>query len=146
VFGIFAAIYFWFPKMTGRMLRDRIGRVVAVLLFVGFNLTFWPQFVAGLRGMPRRVVDYPSGIGFDTPNMVSSLGVVVMSLAVLLFVYDWWWSRRHGTRAGDDPWGGYTLEWATSSPPPEHNFERLPRIRSYRPAYDLKHPPPERVP
>jgi cytochrome c oxidase subunit I len=146
VFGIFAAIYFWFPKMTGRMLRDRIGRVVAVLLFVGFNLTFWPQFIVGLRGMPRRVVDYPRGIGFDTPNLVSSLGVTVMSVAVLLFLYDWWWSRRNGTHAGDDPWGGYSLEWTTSSPPPEHNFERMPRIRSIRPAYDAKHPPAERVP
>jgi cytochrome c oxidase subunit 1 len=140
VFGIFASIYFWFPKMTGRMLREKVGHVVFALLFAGFNLTFWPQFVLGMRGMQRRIVDYPSGIGFDTPNLVSSLGFVVMSVAVLLFLYDWWWSRRHGTLAGDDPWGGFSLEWATSSPPPEHNFLRLPRIRSERPAFDAKHP------
>ena len=140
VFGIFAAIYFWFPKMTGRMLRERIGRAVFTLLFVGFNLTFWPQFVLGLRGMQRRIVDYPRGIGFETPNLVSSLGVAVMTAGVLLFVWDVWWSRRHGTPAGDDPWGGHSLEWATTSPPPHHNFARLPRIRSERPAFDLKHP------
>jgi cytochrome c oxidase subunit 1 len=140
VFGIFAAIYFWFPKMTGRMLRERIGRIVFALLFAGFNLTFWPQFVLGLRGMQRRIVDYPSGIGFETPNLVSSLGVAVMAVAVVLLVVDVWWSRRQGTPAGDDPWGGFSLEWATTSPPPEHNFARLPRIRSERPAFDLKHP------
>jgi cytochrome c oxidase subunit 1 len=140
VFGIFAAIYFWFPKMTGRMLREKVGRVVFALLFVGFNLTFWPQFILGMRGMQRRIVDYPSGIGFDTPNLVSSLGFAVMSVAVVLFVYDWWWSRRHGAPAGDDPWGGFSLEWSTSSPPPEHNFLRLPRIRSERPTFDAEHP------
>jgi cytochrome c oxidase subunit I len=140
VFGIFAAIYFWFPKMTGRMLRERIGRVVFLLLFVGFNVTFWPQLVLGLRGMQRRIIDYPTGIGLETPNLVSSLGVVLLSAGVLLFAYDAWWARRHGTPAGDDPWGGHSLEWATTSPPPEHNFARLPRIRSERPAFDLKHP------
>jgi cytochrome c oxidase subunit 1 len=140
VFGVFAAIYFWFPKMTGRLLSERIGRWVFALLFIGFNATFWPQFVVGLRGMPRRVVDYPAGIGLDTPNLVSSLGVVVMSAGVVLFVVDWWSSRRHGTIAGDDPWGGRSLEWSTSSPPPEQNFVELPRIRSESPTFDHKHP------
>jgi cytochrome c oxidase subunit 1 len=139
-FGVFAAIYFWFPKMTGRMLSERVGRLVAVGMFVGFNLTFWPQFVVGLRGMPRRVPDYPPGIGFDAPNLVSTLGVVVMSLAVLLFVWDWWRSLRRGPSASDDPWGGDSLEWTTSSPPPEHNFSTLPAIRSHRPAFDQRHP------
>jgi cytochrome c oxidase subunit 1 len=139
-FGIFAGIYFWFPKMTGRMLGERVGRVVFALMFVGFNLTFWPQFVAGLRGMPRRVPDYPSGIGFDTPNLLSSLGVVLLTAGVLLFVADWWRSRSRGTPAGPDPWDGRSLEWATSSPPPEHNFEELPPIRSASPAFDARHP------
>jgi cytochrome c oxidase subunit 1 len=140
VFGIFAAIYFWYPKMTGTMLRESIGRWVFYLLFFGFNLTFWPQFVVGLRGMPRRIVDYATGLGFDTPNLVSTIGAGVMTAAVLLFLIDLWISRRHRIPAGDDPWGGSSLEWATTSPPPEHNFTTVPRIRSLRPAFDLRHP------
>jgi len=140
VFGIFAAIYFWYPKMTGRMLGERLGRAAFALLFVGFNITFWPQFVLGLRGMPRRVVDYPRGIGFDTPNLVSTIGAGVLTIGVLVFLYDLWHSRRHPVPAGDDPWGGYSLEWATTSPPPENNFTSLPPIRSERPAFDLHHP------
>jgi cytochrome c oxidase subunit 1 len=140
VFGIFAAIYFWYPKMTGTMLRESLGRWVFVLLFLGFNLTFWPQFVVGLRGMPRRIVDYATGLGFDTPNLVSTIGAGVMTVAVLLFLADLWISRRHRIPAGNDPWGGSSLEWATTSPPPEHNFATVPRIRSSRPAFDRRHP------
>ena len=140
VFGIFAAIYFWFPKMTGVMLREGLGRVVFASLFVGFNLTFWPQFILGLRGMPRRYVDYPEGIGYDTPNLVSTIGAYVMAVSVLVFLWDVWVSLRRRHRAGDDPWDAYSLEWATTSPPPEYNFAELPRIRSERPTYDLRHP------
>ncbi|MGZ5128822.1 MAG: cytochrome c oxidase subunit I [Actinomycetota bacterium] len=140
VFGIFAAIYFWYPKMTGAMLRESLGRWVFYLLFFGFNLTFWPQFVVGLRGMPRRIVDYATGLGFDTPNLVSTIGAGVMTVAVLLFLADVWISRRRRIPAGDDPWGGSSLGWATTSPPPEHNFVTVPRIRSARPAFDLHHP------
>jgi cytochrome c oxidase subunit 1 len=107
-------------------------------MFAGFNLTFWPQFVVGLRGMPRRVVDYAAGLGWDTPNLVSSLGVVLLAWGVLLFLVDAFTSRRRRTPAGDDPWGGYSLEWATTSPPPEHNFSSLPRIRSERPTFDMR--------
>ena len=140
VFGIFAAIYFWWPKMTGYLLSERMGRAVFALLFVGFNLTFWPQFVLGLRGMPRRIVDYASDLGWDTPNLVSTMGAGVLTIGVLVFLTDVWRSRRRRTPAGDDPWGGYSLEWATTSPPPEHNFSSMPRIRSERPAFDLHHP------
>jgi cytochrome c oxidase subunit 1 len=140
VFGIFAAIYFWFPKMTGVMLSEKVGRGVFVLLFAGFNLTFWPQFVLGQRGMPRRYVDYASDLGYDTPNLVSTIGAYVMAVGILLFLWDVWTSLRRRTPAGEDPWGGYSLEWATTSPPPEYNFDHLPRIRSERPAFDLHHP------
>jgi cytochrome c oxidase subunit 1 len=140
VFGLFAAIYFWWPKITGFRLRERLGTLTFVLMFVGFNLTFWPQFVLGLRGLPRRYVDYPGGAGFDTPNLVSTIGAGVLALAVLVFLADVVVSVRRRIPAGDDPWDAYTLEWATTSPPPEHNFDRLPRIRSERPAFDLHHP------
>jgi cytochrome c oxidase subunit 1 len=140
VFGIFAGIYFWFPKMTGAMLSEKVGRLAFFLLFVGFNVTFWPQFVLGQRGMPRRYVDYASGLGYDTPNFVSTIGAFVLGIGVLVFLWDVWRSLRHREPAGDDPWGGYSLEWATTSPPPEYNFDSLPRIRSERPAFDLHHP------
>ena len=105
------------------------------------TFTAYLQVIAlGLRGMQRRIVDYPRGIGFETPNLVSSLGVAVMTVGVLLFLWDVWWCRRNGTPAGNDPWGGHSLEWATTSPPPHHNFARVPRIRSERPAFDLRHP------
>ena len=126
--------------MTGYLLSERMGRAVFALLFVGFNLTFWPQFVLGLRGMPRRIVDYADDLGWDTPNLVSTMGAGVLTIGVLVFLTDVWRSRRRRTPAGDDPWGGYSLEWATTSPPPEHNFSSMPRIRSERPAFDLHHP------
>jgi len=140
VFAIFAAIAFWWPKVTGWRFADLPGRVSALVLLVGFNLTFWPMFVLGLRGMQRRVIDYPSSIGFDAPNLVSSLGTIVLGIGVLTFLSAIVVSWRRKVPAGDDPWGGYSLEWSTSSPPPEHNFDRLPPIRSERPTFDHAHP------
>jgi cytochrome c oxidase subunit 1 len=140
VFGVFAAIYFWFPKIMGVKLGERLGKICFWLLFVGFNVTFWPQFVLGERGLPRRVVDYPAGIGYDTPNLVSTIGAFVIALGVLVFLIDLAGSIRRRELAGDDPWGGFSLEWATTSPPPEHNYDRIPPIRSERPAFDMRHP------
>ena len=137
VVAIFAAIAFWFPKVTGAMLREGLGKLSAALIFVGFNVTFLPMYTLGLRGMPRRVATYPAGLGWSTPNLVATVGYGILALGVLVFIADVVVSLRRRIPAGGDPWGGYSLEWATSSPPPEHNFERLPQIRSERPAYDV---------
>ena len=140
VFAFFAAIYFWFPKVTGIRLSERLGRMIFVLLFVGFNCTFWPQFVLGGRGMPRRIVDFEPGLGFETLNVISTIGAFVIGAGVLAFLLDVVMSTKRQVPATDDPWGGFSLEWATTSPPPEHNFDALPPIRSERPAFDMRHP------
>ncbi len=137
VFAIFAAIAFWFPKVTGAMLRESLGKIAVALMFVGFNLTFTPMYVLGLRGMPRRVATYDAGLGWTTPNLLATVGYGLLTLGVVVFLANIVVSLLRRTPAGGDPWGGYSLEWATSSPPPEHNFERLPQIRSERPAYDV---------
>jgi cytochrome c oxidase subunit 1 len=137
VFAIFAAIAFWFPKITGVMLREGLGKVAVALMFVGFNVAFTPMYALGMRGMPRRIATYRPGLGWDTPNLVASIGTAILAVGVLVFVADIAVSLMRRVPAGGDPWGGYSLEWATSSPPPEHNFERLPQIRSERPAYDV---------
>jgi cytochrome c oxidase subunit I len=139
-FGIMAGIYFWWPKVTGFVLREGLGRLTFALMFVGFNGTFWPQFVLGQRGMPRRVVDYPATIGWSALNLLSTIGAFVLAIGVLVFLVDVVVSARRREPAGDDPWGGFSLEWATSSPPPEHNFDRLPTIRNERPALELHDP------
>jgi cytochrome c oxidase subunit 1 len=139
-FGIMAGIYFWWPKVTGFLLREGLGRLTFALMFVGFNATFWPQFVLGQRGMPRRVVDYPATIGWSALNLLSTIGSFVLALGVLVFLIDVVVSARRREPAGDDPWGGFSLEWTTSSPPPEHNFDRIPPIRNERPALELHDP------
>ena len=139
LFAIFAGIYYWFPKVTGFRLNERLGKIGFWLTFVGFNLTFWPMFVLGLRGMQRRIADYPPNVGWNDPNLIATLGSYVLAVAVLVFLWNLWRSFRVREPAGDDPWGGYTLEWITTSPPPEHNFHWLPPIRSERPAFDWRH-------
>jgi cytochrome c oxidase subunit 1 len=144
-FGIFAALYFWWPKVTGFLMKESLGRLAFVLLLVGFNATFWPQFLLGERGMPRRVVDYPSSTGWGTLNLVSTIGAFVIALGVATFLLDVVVSLRRRVPAGDDPWGGFSLEWSTTSPPPEHNFDRLPRIRNERPTLELTQPSAQEV-
>ncbi len=139
LFGIFAAVYYWWPKVTGFRLHERIGKVFFWILMAGFNLTFFPMFQLGLRGMQRRVADYPANVGWTFLNRLATLGAYLMAVAVLVFLFDVVRSIRRRVSAGDDPWDGYTLEWVTSSPPPEHNFDWLPPIRSERPAFDWHH-------
>jgi cytochrome c oxidase subunit 1 len=141
VFAMFGGFYFWWPKLTGRMLDERLGKIHFWLLFVGFHTTFLVQHWLGVEGMPRRIADYRSNDGFTTLNEVSSIGSFILGASTLVFIYNVWITRNAPKVNRDDPWGwGRSLEWATSSPPPRHNFLELPRIRSESPAFDLHHP------
>ena len=139
VFGVFAGIYYWFPKMTGRMLDETLGKIQFVLMFVGFNMTFFPMHQLGLAGMPRRIADYASTAGWNELNLLATIGGFVIATSMLPFLWNVLVSLRNGKIAGDDPWEGNTLEWATSSPPPPYNFDHLPEIRSERPVFDARH-------
>jgi cytochrome c oxidase subunit I+III len=136
VFPIFAAIHYWFPKLTGRMLSERLGVVGFWIFFAGFNLTFFPMHIAGLLGMPRRVWTYEPGLGWDAYNLLSTIGAFTLAVGILLVVVNVVLSLSGGRIAGPDPWGGNTLEWATSSPPPEYNFAVVPTVRSANPNWD----------
>ncbi len=141
VFAMFAGFYFWWPKITGRMLDERLGKIHFWLLFIGFHTTFLVQHWLGVEGMPRRIADYRPEDGFTTLNGVSSVGAFILGASTLPFLYNVWKSRNGPKVTVDDPWGwGRSLEWATSCPPPRHNFAELPRIRSESPAFDLHHP------
>jgi cytochrome c oxidase subunit 1 len=133
IFGFFAGVYYWWPKVTGRLLGEGLGRVHVALFVVGTNLTFAPQFVLGEDGMTRRIADYPADAGWTGLNLLSSIGAFVVALSVLVFLVNVAVSRR---LAGDDPWGGHTLEWATLSPPPRENFTSVRSVRSYAPLLD----------
>ncbi len=136
-FAFFAAIYYWYPKFSGRMLNERLGQLHLVLLIIGFNLTFFMQHYIGLQGMPRRVADYLPEDGWTGINQLSTAGSVIMGLAILPFLYNVIWSKFRGPVAGPNPWQGHTLEWATLSPPPRGNFVDIPPIRSERPLWDV---------
>jgi cytochrome c oxidase subunit 1 len=138
IFVLFAAIYFWWPKVTGRFLSERAGKWHFWLLMVGFNMTFFVQHLLGLSGMPRRVADYSPFDNFEMWNAISSIGFAVLAISTVPFLVAVVASLRQPRTAGADPWEANTLEWATSSPPPEHNFRWLPPIRSERPVFDLR--------
>jgi cytochrome c oxidase subunit I+III len=136
VFPVLGAAYFWFPKMTGRLLDERLGRWNFWTMFIGFNLAFLPMHLTGLYGMPRRVYTYAAGQGWDTLNLITSIGSFVLALGVLLFIINVWKSLRSGALAGDNPWDASTLEWATTSPPPPYNFAVIPTVASRHPLWE----------
>jgi cytochrome c oxidase subunit 1/cytochrome c oxidase subunit I+III len=136
VFPIFGAMYFWGPKMTGRLLSERLGKASFWVMFVGFNITFFPMHILGFLGMPRRVYTYNDGLGWGGLNAMVSVGSVIFGLGTGLTLLNWVWSARRGAPAGDDPWDGDSLEWATTSPPPEFNFATVPNVASAHPLWD----------
>src|SRR6476469_5675997 len=139
VFGVMAGLYYWFPKMTGRMLGEGLGKIQFVLMFIGFNLTFFPMHQLGLAGMPRRIADYSSTAGWNDLNLLATIGGFTIAASMIPLLWNIFSSLRGGKIAGDDPWGANTLEWATSSPPPPYDFDHLPATRSERPLFDLRH-------
>jgi cytochrome c oxidase subunit I len=138
VFGIFAGLYYWFPKMSGRMLSESLGKASFWTMFVGFNMTFLIQHSMGLSGMPRRIYDYSDELNVGTFNLISTIGSFVLGVGVLITLINVVHSIRHGKRAGNDPWQGNTLEWFTQSPPPVNNFDVIPRVRSVEPMKDIR--------
>ena len=140
LFAIFAAFYYWYPKVTGRMLSERLGTLHFWLFVIGFHLTFDPMHFAGLLGMPRRIYTFEPGRGWDAINLIVSIGAFIQAVGILVFVANLILSYWKGARAGNDPWDAWTLEWLTSSPPPAYNFASIPTIASRRPLWDLKHP------
>ena len=141
VFAMFAGFYFWWPKMTGRMLNETLGKIHFWTLFLGFHTTFLIQHWLGIKGFPRRYADYLATDGFTWMNMVSTLGSTLLAISMIPFAINVWITRKSPKVESNDPWGyGSSLEWATTCPPPRHNFLRMPEIRSERPAFDLNHP------
>jgi cytochrome c oxidase subunit 1 len=140
VFTIFGALYYWFPKATGRMLDETLGKWHFWLFVIGFHLTFDAMHIPGLLGMPRRIYTYEAGRGWEIWNLIATVGVAFQAAGLLCFVWNIIRSLRKGREAGNDPWDAWTLEWATSSPPPAYNFATIPVVKSRRPLWDLKHP------
>jgi cytochrome c oxidase subunit 1 len=139
VFAVFAGLYYWWPKMFGRRLNETLGKIQFVFMFIGFNLTFFPMHILGLSGMPRRIADYDPNAGWNDLNLLATIGGFTIAASLLPFLWNVFITFRSGEPAGDDPWEGNTLEWATSSPPPPYNFDHLPEIRSERPVFDARH-------
>src|ERR1700680_397638 len=140
LFTLFGAFYYWFPKMSGKMYNETLGKLHFWLFFIGFHLTFDFMHIPGLLGMPRRIYTYEPGRGWETWNVIVSIGAFFQAAAVLVFVVNMIWSYFRGKAAGSDPWDDWTLEWSTNSPPPAYNFAAIPIVKSRRPLWDLKHP------
>jgi len=138
VFPILAGIHYWLPKISGRMFSERVGVASFWLVFVGFNLTFFPMHISGFLGMPRRVYTYPDHMGWNVLNLLSTIGGVVLACGILVIIVNILWSTRFGAAAGDDPWNANTLEWSTTSPPPHYNFATIPVVRSADPNWDRR--------
>jgi cytochrome c oxidase subunit I len=140
LFALFGAFYYWYPKITGRMLNESLGKLHFWLFLIGFHLTFDLMHIPGLLGMPRRIYTYEPGRGWDTLNFLVTIGAFIQGIAILVFVANLIISYFKGAEAGNDPWDAWTLEWSVSSPPPEYNFASIPTVASRRPLWDLKHP------
>jgi cytochrome c oxidase subunit 1 len=140
LFALFAAFYYWFPKITGRMMSERLGKWHFWLFVLGFQMTFDFMHIVGLLGMPREIYTYEPGHHWATWNLIMTMGAFIQAIAILIFVYNLVRSHFYGELAGNDPWDAWTLEWATTSPPPSYNFAEDPMVRSRRPLWDLKHP------
>jgi len=140
LFTIFAAFYYWFPKMSGRMYNEKFGKLHFWLFFIGFHLTFDFMHIPGILGMPRRIYTYEPGRGWEIWNLIVTIGVFFQAAGVLVFLGNLIWSYFRGKAAGSDPWDAWTLEWTTTSPPPAYNFATIPEVKSRRPLWDLKHP------
>src|SRR5579871_417972 len=140
LFCLFGAFYYWFPKMSGKMYNEKLGKLHFLLFLIGFHLTFDFMHIPGLLGMPRRIYTYEPGRGWDIWNLIVTVGVVFQAAGILVFVGNLLWSSFKGAAAGSDPWDAWTLEWSTNSPPPAYNFYTIPSVQSRRPLWDLKHP------
>ncbi len=138
VFSIMAGTYYWYPKMTGRLCSERLGKVSFWVTFIGFNMTFFVQHALGLSGMPRRIYTYQPDMGWSTYNLISTIGSYILATGILMSVFNFLRSYKHGAVAGPDPWKANTLEWFTTSPPPVNNFDTIPRIRSVEPMRDIR--------
>jgi cytochrome c oxidase subunit I len=139
VFGVFAGLYFWIPKMTGKMMDEFLGTVHFWLMLIGMNLAFMPMHILGLKGMPRRIADYQGGQGWEVWNLIATVGAFIVAVSILIFLFNFIKTMLTAPKtAGDDPWEANTLEWTTTSPPPEHNFDELPEIHSERPNWDRR--------
>ncbi|HEX3394801.1 MAG TPA: cytochrome c oxidase subunit I [Acidimicrobiales bacterium] len=138
VFPIFGAIYYWMPKMTGRMLSEKLGKLSFWVMFVGFNITFFPMHILGFLGMPRRIYTYDNGLGWGGLNAMVSIGSAIFGLGTAITLFNWVWSRRKGEVVGDDPWDADSLEWSTTSPPPHYNFAAIPLVASRHPLWDQR--------
>lgn len=138
IFGLFAGIYYWFPKVTGRLLHDGLGQLQFWLMLIGFNLTFAPMHYLGLQGMPRRIYTYAPGMGWDVWNLLETIGAFIIAISLLVFLVNFFRSLRQGRESGNDPWDGRTLEWSIPSPPPAYNFATIPTVHGLDPWWEEK--------